>query len=108
MVRIEAASAPIAFLAPRRAPQPMKLCLEIAGFLAGRGRGALNEGGLEPSGAFAHPGRAPLAGTLVVPRTQAGPGDQVRGGREAAHVAADFGENDASAQFVDAGNGGQE
>ena len=30
------------------------------------------------------------------------------GGREAAHVAADFGEDDASTQLVDAGNGGQE
>ena len=30
------------------------------------------------------------------------------GGRKAAHVAADFGQDDASAQFVDAGNGGQE
>ena len=30
------------------------------------------------------------------------------GGREAAHIAADFGEDNASAQFVDAGNGGQE
>ena len=30
------------------------------------------------------------------------------GGREAAHVAADFGEDDASTQFVDAGNGSQE
>jgi hypothetical protein len=39
---------------------------------------------------------------------RAGPGDQVSGGREAAHVAADFGEDDASAQLVDAGNGSQE
>ena len=30
------------------------------------------------------------------------------GGREAAHVAADFGEDDASTQLADAGNGGQE
>jgi hypothetical protein len=30
------------------------------------------------------------------------------GRREAAHVAADFGEDDASAQSIDAGNGGQE
>ena len=30
------------------------------------------------------------------------------GGRKTAHVAADFGQDDASAQFVDAGNGGQE
>ena len=30
------------------------------------------------------------------------------GGREAAHVAADFGKDDTSAQFVDPGNGGQQ
>jgi hypothetical protein len=30
------------------------------------------------------------------------------GGREAAHIMADFGENDARAQRIDAGNGGQE
>src|SRR5215471_18300614 len=88
--------------------QTMKLRLEITGFLPGSGRGTLDERSLEPGGAFAHPGRAPLARTLVVPRAQAGPGDQVSGGRETAHVAADLGEDDASAQFVDAGNGGQE
>src|SRR5712672_1164373 len=86
----------------------MKLGLEIAGLLAGGGPGALDEGGLEPRRSFAHPGGAPLAGALVVLRAQAGPGDQVSGGWEAAHVAADFGEDDASTQRVDAGNGGQE
>ena len=30
------------------------------------------------------------------------------GGREAAHVAPDLGQDEASAQFLDAGNGGQE
>src|SRR3954453_6860581 len=65
-----------------------------------------------------HPGGTPLAvglqptgltrGALVVLWAQAGPGDQVSGGREAAHVAADFGEDDASAQLVDVGNGSQE
>jgi hypothetical protein len=86
----------------------MKLGLEVAGFLAGGGPGALDEGGLEPRRSFAHPGGTPLAGALVVLWAQAGPGDQVSGGREAAHVAADFGEDDASAQLVDAGNGSQE
>jgi len=47
-------------------------------------------------------------GALIVFRAQAGPGDEVAGGREAAHVAADLGKDDARAQFVDAGNGGQE
>src|SRR6516225_2911154 len=88
--------------------QAMELRLEIAGFFAGSGGSALDECGLEPGGAFAHPGRAPLTGALVIFRAQAGPRDEVSGGRKAAHVAADFGEDDASAQFVDAGDGGQE
>src|SRR5271156_6221318 len=86
----------------------MKLGLEIAGLLAGGGPGALHQSGLEPGCSLTHPGGTPLAGTLVVLRAQAGPGDQVSGGREAAHVAADFGQDDASTQLVDAGNGGQE
>src|SRR5271168_807109 len=86
----------------------MKLGVEIAGLLAGGGPGALHQSGLEPGCSLAHPGGTPLAGTLVVLRAQAGPGDQVSGGREAAHVAADFGQDDASTQLVDAGNGGQE
>src|SRR6202030_3959881 len=88
--------------------QAVELGLEIAGLLAGGGRGALHEGGLEPRGPLAHPSRSALAGALVVFRAQAGPRDQVAGGRQAADVAADFGQDDASAQFVDAGNGGQE
>src|SRR6516164_4050118 len=86
----------------------MKLRLQVAGLLAGGGPGALDESGFEPGGGLAHAGRAPLAGALVIPRTQAGPGDQVSSGREAAHVAAALGKDDASAQFVDAGNGGQQ
>ena len=80
------------------------LRLEIAGLLAGGGSSALGEGGREPRGAFAHPSGSPLAvglpptgltrGAFVVLWAQAGPGDQVSGGREAAHVAADFGEDD--------------
>src|SRR5215469_915868 len=86
----------------------MELRLQVAGPLAGGGPGALDESGLEPGCGFAHAGGAPLAGTLVVSRAQAGPGDQVPGGREACHVAADFGEDDASAQLVDTGNGSQQ
>src|ERR1700730_17399770 len=73
--------------------QAVELGLEIAGLLAGGGRGALHEGGLEPRGPLAHPSRSALAGALVVFRAQAGPGDQVPGGRKAAHVAADFGQD---------------
>src|ERR1700730_10892675 len=62
--------------------QAVELGLEIAGLLAGGGRGALHEGGLEPRGPLAHPSRSALAGALVVFRAQAGPGDQVPGGRK--------------------------
>src|SRR6516162_1726965 len=63
----------------------MELRLQVAGLLAGGGPGALDESGFEPRGGFAHAGGAPLASTLIVPRTQAGPRDQVPSGREAAH-----------------------
>src|SRR3984893_6617078 len=51
--------------------QAVELGLEIAGLLAGGGRGALHEGGLEPRGPLAHPSRSALAGALVVFRAQA-------------------------------------
>src|SRR5215469_10109094 len=86
----------------------MKLRLQVAGLLASCGPSALDESGFEPRCGFAHAGGAPLARTLIVSRAQAGPGDQVPSGREAAHAAADLGTDDTSAQFVDAGNGDQE
>src|SRR5215831_15540852 len=85
--------------------QTVELRLGVAGFLAGRGPGALDQRGLEPRRALAHAGGPPLAGALVVPGAQAGPGDQVPRGREAAHVASDLGEDDAGAQVADPGNG---
>src|ERR1700719_4192230 len=60
--------------------QDVEFGLEIAGLLAGAGRGALHEGSLEPGGPLAHPSRSAFAGALVVFRAQAGPGDQVPGG----------------------------
>ena len=87
--------------------QAMELGLQIAQLLAGGGGSALHEGSLEPRGSLAHAGGAAFARALIVFRAQAGPGDEVAGGREAAHVAADLGKDDTSAQFVDPGDRGQ-
>src|SRR5574342_1006102 len=50
-----------------------ELGAKVAVLLASRGPGGGNEGGLEPVGALAHPGRSAFAGALVVARTEAGP-----------------------------------
>src|SRR5712672_4568130 len=55
--------------------------------------GALDEHGLEPRCALAQTRGFALACALVVTRAQADPRDQVSGGREAAHIATDLGEN---------------
>ena len=55
--------------------EAVELRLEIAGFLARGGPGGLDEGGLQSRGSLAHPDGSSLAGTLVVSRAQAGPGD---------------------------------
>ena len=86
----------------------MELGLEVAALFARGGPGTLDQGGLEPERPLAHAGGAPLAGALVILGTQTGPGDQVPLGREAAHVTADLGEDDAGAQIADTGNGVQQ
>src|SRR5260370_9653088 len=80
---------------------------KVAALFAACRPGDLDEQGLEPRGSFAELGGAALAGTLVVPGAQAGPGDQVCGGREARHVDADLGDDDGSGDIADAGDRGQ-
>ena len=63
--------------------QALELRLEIAAVFAGGRPSALDQSGLEPVGPLAHPGGSPLAGTLVIPGTKTGPGDQVSHGRKA-------------------------
>ena len=66
--------------------EPEEQRLRIAG-LDPHGRpGGLDEQGLEPGGTVTKAGRAALARALVVAGAQAGPGDQMGRGREAAHV----------------------
>src|SRR6516162_10942846 len=88
--------------------QATKLCLQIAAVFAGGRPGALDQGGLEPGGALAHPVGPALARTLVVSGAETGPGDQMSDAREAAHIAADLGADDIGAQIADPGNGGQQ
>ena len=90
--------------------QAMELSLEVTGLFAGGGRGALDKGGFEPgcAPAFARAGFCASGWSaayrhLVAAGAQAGPGDQVPGGWKAAHIAADFGKDDARTQLVDAG-----
>ena len=49
---MEAATAQMAFRGPRRGPQALELGVEIAVLLAHGGPGGLDEGGLQPGGAF--------------------------------------------------------
>ncbi len=86
----------------------MMLGSEIALLFARGGPGALDKSRFEPWIALAQTSGSTLAGALVVARTQGGPGDEVAGGREAAHVSADFGEDDPSAEITDPGDRCQE
>src|SRR6266704_2373300 len=81
----------------------MELGLKVAGLLTGGGPGALDEAGLEPGCALAHAIGSPLAGALVVPGTQTGPGDEMAIGGEAAHIRADLGHDGAGAEVADPG-----
>ena len=61
------------------------------GLGADGGPRGLDQGGFQPRGAWAHAGGESLAGTLVQPGTQAGPGDEMPRGRESAQVGPDLG-----------------
>src|SRR5215213_8615696 len=72
----------------------MELGLQVASLGADGGPGTLRQGCLEPRGTFAQAGGAALAGAFVVARAATGPGEQMAGGGEAAHVEPDFREDD--------------
>ena len=69
--------------------------------------GGLDEGRLEPAVAVARARRASLAGTLVQTWAESGPGDEVTGRGEVAHVDADLGDQDMGGRVADAPDGGQ-
>ena len=82
----------------------VELGLQITVFLFYRRPGALHQRGFEPSAALAHPIGSSFAGTLVVARADAGPREEMCGRSEPAHVDADFGDDDVSAEILDARN----
>src|ERR1700694_1087891 len=93
---------------PAAALQAQILGLQIAPlFVLGR-PAALDERGLEPLRAFAQTARSAFPGTLVVARTQAGPGQQMSHSGEAAHVEADLGDDHFRAERAYAGDGPDE
>src|ERR1700751_6156434 len=98
---------PVRLLDAAAGAQAMELGLQIAQLLAGGGRSALHEGSLKPKGSLAHAGGAAFAGALIVFRAQSGPGDELPGVRERAHVATDLGKDDTSPQFFGPGDRGQ-
>src|ERR1700733_7266761 len=68
--------------------QPMVLGAEITALGPRGSPGGLVQSALEPSVSFGHMTRPPLAGRLVVARTDPGPTGQVSGAGEAGHVGA--------------------
>src|SRR3954466_7701776 len=88
--------------------QALELSLKVAALFAGAGPSALDQRGLEPRRPFAQAGGAALAGALVVAGAEPSPGDQVAGGREAAHVDADLGDDDLRGQVTEAGDRAQQ
>src|ERR1700692_4981269 len=80
----------------------VELGLQVAVFLFYRRPGALHQRCFEPGSTLAQAIGSTLAGTLVVARTYASPRDEMCGRREPAHVDPDFGDDDMSAEVLDA------
>src|SRR4051794_2940799 len=74
--------------------EPLKQRMQVAGLGPHRTPGALHQDSLEPGSALPEPGGAALARTLVVLRAQLGPGDQMSGTGEAAHLQPNLGDHD--------------
>src|SRR5688572_10286278 len=76
---------------------------EILTLRASSAVGGFDERPAQPDIAFARLAALALARTLVVARTDAGPGGQVVGSGKGREVGADFGDNDLGDALVDAG-----
>src|SRR4051812_49713800 len=100
----ECATASEARLAPRRARTPAVLRVEVGVTGAGGGACGFDQRAAQPFGALAAAAGAALAGGFVVAGTDAGPGGEMRGGRECGHVAAGFGDQDFGGAALDAGD----
>src|SRR5208337_2845057 len=90
------------FLRSSPGTESLELRSVVAVLLSRRRPGALDEDGLQPGITLAQARGFPFAGTLVLARTHPGPCEQMSSGWKAAHVAADFRQNDRGAQDVDA------
>ena len=87
--------------------EPVEEGVVVAGLDAHRRPGGLHQERLEPGGAVAQLRRATLARALVVAGAEPGPGDEMSGGWEAAHVKADLGHDHARRDVAQAGHRGQ-
>jgi hypothetical protein len=90
---MEAATAPMAFLAPRR-DRMRRPC-------------ALDQSGLEPGGTLFHARGAAFSSAFVVLGAESGPGNQIAFGGEPAHIDTDLRHDHLGREAADAGNGGQ-
>src|SRR5437867_7179251 len=73
--------------------EPEELVLQVASLLDRGGVGRLYKGGFQVNVPLTNPPTPTLAGTFVVARTDPGPGSQVVGAMENAHVGAEFGDH---------------
>ncbi len=80
------------FVLPPSSRESMVLGREIGIAGSPGGMRGLDQDGAEPEITLACPPSRSLAGAFVIARTHAGPGGEVCGGRKAAHVGAEFGE----------------
>ena len=105
---IECLTAPSAFLCPRRGRSRGVLGGEVGVFAAGRGERGFLERPVEPFGAVAGLPGAAFAGGLVVAGALPGPGRELFGGREDAHVDADLGDDAFGGAPLHAGDRAQQ
>src|SRR5512133_2181072 len=94
-----------AFLLADAAGQPPELGRQVAVAAAGGGPGALGQHLTQPAVALGGPAGAALAPGDVVAGTAPGPGGQVAGGGEHAHVDPDLGNDRLGGTLADPGDG---
>ncbi len=90
------------FLLAASAGEPSKLCPEIGLLDPACTVGCLDQRLPELLTAFACPTAQLLAGTLVIARTQTGPGGQMGGARKPSEVSPNLGQDDFSDAAIDA------
>src|SRR5437660_7075818 len=94
-------------LGPATGLEAQELGSEVGVVLADGGPRGLDEGGFEPGVSGEGSGGAPFACALVLPRRETGPGAEVPWGGEAAHIDAEFGDQDRGGERSNPADGGQ-